>query len=90
MTLCAHLEGGAAVIDVEDRGAGIPEEDLPHLFRPFFRGSLRPNQEGLGLGLFIASEIARVHGGTLAAASDPGETRFTFRMPLGNPPEGSR
>jgi len=36
----------------------------------------------LGLGLFIASEIARAHGGTLSATSSPVETIFTFKMPL--------
>jgi hypothetical protein len=39
-------------------------------------------REGLGLGLYIASEIAKAHGGTLDAVSNPAETRFTFRMPL--------
>ncbi|MFC0384586.1 sensor histidine kinase [Muricoccus vinaceus] len=86
----AATENNSFELWVANSGTPIPPDVLPGLFRPFFRGSLRPNQEGLGLGLFIASEIARVHGGTLAAASDPGETRFTFRMPLGHPPEGSR
>ena len=36
----------------------------------------------LGLGLYIASEIARAHGGELAVSSDPGETRFTLHFPL--------
>jgi sigma-B regulation protein RsbU (phosphoserine phosphatase) len=42
----------------------------------------RPPSEGLGLGLYIASEIARAHGGDLGVTSDAAETRFTFRMPL--------
>jgi signal transduction histidine kinase len=52
------------------------------LFQPFARGSLRPHEQGLGLGLYIASEIARAHDGTLEVSSDAEETRFTFRMPL--------
>ncbi len=52
------------------------------LFQPFFRGEVRPSQQGLGLGLHIASEIAQVHGGTLTVTSDDKETRFTFRMPI--------
>jgi sigma-B regulation protein RsbU (phosphoserine phosphatase) len=40
------------------------------------------SEKGLGLGLYIASEIAKAHGGVLTASSSPTETRFTFRMPL--------
>jgi signal transduction histidine kinase len=39
--------------------------------------------QGLGLGLYIVSEIARAHGGTIDLDSSASETRFTFRMPLG-------
>ena len=51
-------------------------------FKPFVRASERPGQQGLGLGLYIASEIANAHGGTLTATSTPNETRFTFSMPV--------
>ncbi|MFH5925114.1 GAF domain-containing sensor histidine kinase [Roseomonas xinghualingensis] len=80
--------GGQFELWVANAGKPIPAEALPGLFQPFLRGTSRPNQQGLGLGLYIASEIARVHGGTLEAASTPEETRFTFRMPL-HPPEPS-
>jgi phosphoserine phosphatase RsbU/P len=56
---------------------------LKQLFKPFYRGAIRPSMQGLGLGLFIASEIARAHDGTLTVASSDTETRFTFRMPTG-------
>ena len=52
------------------------------LFQPFFRGEAQPSQNGLGLGLHIASEIAKAHAGAIEVASTPQETRFTFRMPL--------
>ncbi|HEY0569387.1 MAG TPA: ATP-binding protein, partial [Xanthobacteraceae bacterium] len=61
----------------------IPPAAVERLFQPFSRGAVRPNQQGLGLGLYIAAEIARAHDGTLEVASSAEETRFTFRMPLG-------
>ena len=69
-------------LTVANSGDPIPQAALARLFQPFARGAVRPSQQGLGLGLYIASEIARVHGGTLDAQSSPQETRFTFRMPL--------
>ena len=52
------------------------------LFEPFFRGDVRDSRQGLGLGLYIASQIAQAHGGRLAVSSNSAETRFTFTMPL--------
>lgn len=68
-------------LSVANAGDAIPPAVLDKLFQPFSRGAMRPNQQGLGLGLFIASEVARAHGGELSAISSAGETRFTFRMP---------
>jgi phosphoserine phosphatase RsbU/P len=42
---------------------------------------VRKSQQGLGLGLYIVSEIARAHGGEISVTSSATETRFTFRMP---------
>jgi phosphoserine phosphatase RsbU/P len=67
---------------VANAGAPIPPAAMARLFQPFFRGEVRASQQGLGLGLHIASEIARAHGGTLQVRSDEDETRFTFVMPL--------
>jgi signal transduction histidine kinase len=69
-------------IAVENRGATIPPEVVARLFQPFSRGDASPGGQGLGLGLYIASEIARAHRGRLDVESAAGETRFTFRMPL--------
>ena len=55
---------------------------MEYLFQPFYRAKVRRTQQGLGLGLYIASEIAKAHGGTLEAQSQERETRFTFRMPI--------
>lgn len=68
-------------LSVANGGEPIPPAAHLQLFKPFSRASLKPNQQGLGLGLYIAAEIARGHGGTLDVASDETETRFTFRMP---------
>ena len=46
------------------------------------RAGANPHGQGLGLGLYIAAEIAKGHGATLDVASDATETRFTFRMPV--------
>jgi signal transduction histidine kinase len=64
---------------VTNQGNPIPPDAMTRLFQPYARGEERDRQ-GLGLGLYIASEIARAHGGTLAATSTPEETRFTFTL----------
>lgn len=77
-----RAEGGAFELYVANTGEPIAPATLSRLFEPFSRASDRPHQQGLGLGLYIAREIARAHGGVLEVASDATETRFTFRMPL--------
>jgi signal transduction histidine kinase len=78
----ATTDGQSFELSVANAGDPIPPAALDRLFQPFTRGAVRPSQQGLGLGLFIASEVARAHGGTLSVESSPTETRFTFRMPL--------
>jgi signal transduction histidine kinase len=68
-------------LSVANLGEPIPPATQTSLFQPFSRASARPGQQGLGLGLYIASEIARAHGGSLEVASSEEITRFTFRMP---------
>ena len=55
---------------------------MERLFYPFARGEVRPSKQGLGLGLYIASEIAKAHGGKIDVTSTPELTCFTLRMPL--------
>jgi signal transduction histidine kinase len=76
-TLSGELE-----VSVANGGKPIPAATRERLFQPFFRGEAQPSQNGLGLGLHIASEIAKAHGGAIDVASTAQETRFTFRMPL--------
>ena len=81
VTVRASSDPAMFRLSVSNQGDPIPAATIERLFQPFFRTASRPNQEGLGLGLYIASEIARAHGGELNVASTPAETRFTFRMP---------
>ena len=78
----AATRDGQFELAVVNGGEPIPPAALKSIFEPFTRGSFRPNQQGLGLGLYIAHEIAKAHGGTLDVNSTLAETRFTFRMPL--------
>ena len=78
----ASTAGGVFELSVSNAGDPIPADVMRNLFQPFYRGAVRPSQQGLGLGLYIASQIAHAHGGTLTVASTPEATRFTFKMPL--------
>ena len=69
-------------LSVANSGTPIPPLEMERLFQPYVRGAASGSSQGLGLGLYIASEIARAHGGMLTATSSAEETRFTFRMPL--------
>lgn len=82
VTVMAKLAHGHFELAVANGGKPIPEEVIGTLFEPFKREATSPSQQGLGLGLYIASQIAGAHGGTLTALSDVHETRFTFRMPI--------
>ena len=72
---------GQLVLSVINAGEPIPPAAMDRLFKPFFRGEVRDSRQGLGLGLHIASDIAKAHGGVLTVHSDVLETRFTLSMP---------
>ncbi len=76
----ARSDEGAFELSVSNLGAPIPPETIERLFQPYTRAYDRPGRQGLGLGLYIASQIAQAHEGTLAVESTPDETRFTFHM----------
>jgi sigma-B regulation protein RsbU (phosphoserine phosphatase) len=77
----AFLEQNLFELSVTNSGRPILPEALEKLFQPFTRQDVSSSQKGLGLGLYIASEIARAHKGELTVASNAEETCFTFRMP---------
>lgn len=78
----ASVADGLFVLFVANGGEPIPPAAMERLFQPFSRGDVRPSLQGLGLGLYIASQIAQAHGGRIDVAPDATETRFTFRMPI--------
>jgi signal transduction histidine kinase len=69
-------------IRVINRGNIIPEDELPQIFQPFYRGSGTGNARGFGLGLSLAQRIISLHKGTILVQSDAGSgTRFTIELP---------
>jgi len=76
--------GAGVEISVRNGGKPIPAAQIEKLFMPFRRGDASRGGEGLGLGLYIALEIAKAHGGTIEVSSDDVATCFTFRMPVTN------
>jgi signal transduction histidine kinase len=76
-------EGANAVCRIRDRGRGIPEQDLPWLFRAFHRGGNVGQVPGSGLGLTIVKRCVELHRGTIHIQSKVGEgTVVTVRLPL--------
>jgi signal transduction histidine kinase len=78
--------GGELRISVEDRGPGIPEEDLQRLFEPYRQAGRRDVPHGarsVGLGLYIAKNVMDAHGGWISVESELGEgSVFTLGLPL--------
>lgn len=76
----AFCDETALAISVKNKGKAIPSEIMEQLFDPFRRPKTS-SKHGLGLGLFIVSEIAKAHGGEMKVTSDSETTEFSFRMP---------
>ena len=69
------------LVGITDHGIGISEEQLPYIFEKFYTSKLRQNQNGTGIGLMIAKQIALRHGGDISVESRPGEgTTFFFEF----------
>lgn len=84
-----RAEGALAIVSVhnENQGAPLTGEQLDHAFAPFRSDS--PSGEGrhLGLGLFVARQVATAHGGSIQADSGPGGTTFRVKLPRNETPD---
>lgn len=79
----AWAKTGFLHICVSDTGAGIPEEQQPHVFDKFYQVGGQARSKGAGLGLTIAHEVVQGHGGEISVTSKPGEgTTFELRLPV--------
>jgi signal transduction histidine kinase len=75
--------GKLALVAVGDKGIGIAAEDMSRLFVRFSRLGELSDVPGTGLGLYLARELARLHGGDITVASTPGQgSEFTLSLPL--------
>jgi len=85
VTLTIGPIDGAVRMEVRDTGAGIPAEQLPHIFEKFYQADNQASARaaGSGLGLAIAKQIVDAHGGTISCESKPGiGTAFTITLPV--------
>ena len=81
--LSLSREDGHAVISVTDRGCGIPEAEIPHIFDRFYRAQGSSRADGTGLGLALAQEIMDHLGGEIRVLSHPGTgSTFSVALPL--------
>src|SRR5678815_1794553 len=80
--ITVSTDGDDAVLEVRDHGPGVAPEDMGRIFDRFERASSVRHHGGFGLGLYVAREIARAHGGAIAVENaEGGGARFTVRLP---------
>lgn len=77
----AGCDGERFLLTVANEGTPITETAQARLFHPFSRKSGNRASDGLGLGLYIAQQLAQAHGGSLSVQSDPSGTRFSLQIP---------
>jgi two-component system sensor histidine kinase KdpD len=83
----ASVINGEMAISVADRGPGLPEESLPHVFEKFYRAPGAP-AGGTGLGLSIVKGMVEAHGGRVEAQNRPGGgAEFAIYLPIVSSPE---
>ena len=78
----ATADSDSVVLSITNEGEPIPEESVRKVFDPFWRRNMESSRQGLGLGLFICSQIVKAHGGTLEVISSERDgTTFAARLP---------
>lgn len=78
----ARISEKEGILEIEDKGCGIPPEDLPHVWDRLYRGDKSRSQRGLGLGLSFVKAIVVAHHGSVRIFSEPGKgSVFTIRLP---------
>ena len=83
ITITARTDEHDLVLQVWNAGVPIPAESIGKIFEPFWRNSVSPSRNGLGLGLHICSQIVHAHRGQIAVTSSAEHgTQFTVRLPL--------
>lgn len=81
ITVQLYQENGSISLEIQDQGIGIPQDDVAHLFEPFYRAANARDLKGTGLGLAIVQECVDQHGGTITVQSAQGQgTRFVVRL----------
>ena len=86
VTVRVEEEDDGVALAVSDTGVGIPEDQLPLVFERFYRADSARTEEGLGLGLSIARQIAEAHGGTIEVRSKVGVgSTFVLLLPPQKP-----
>jgi len=86
ITVRTHVEGSQVVVEVVDDGPGIAREAQVHVFEPFY--TTKEVGAGSGLGLDIVRRVVAAHEGGISVRSEPGETRFTVRLPADSTQDG--
>lgn len=83
VSVAIRREGGMAVLEVMDRGAGVPLAERERIFKSFARGTTSEGTDGLGLGLALVAEAVRWHGGAIEVLDRPGGgSIFRVRFPV--------
>lgn len=78
----ARISEKEGILEIEDKGCGIPPEDLPHVWDRLYRGDKSRSQRGLGLGLSFVKAIVVAHHGSVRIFSEPGKgSVFTIHLP---------